>query len=160
MELSFETLGDISEGGGGPTAEYSWGGGPGTKFELKVVSTSGGGILGLPLGTILLGGTLGAEIVSAEFGPTFGGFRANLGGFDMKHETLLKAFFGTEEVPEEFIFVNAHLIIENAVFEANGGFTADVREADILNFVPAPGSSLLALMGLAALAAVRRRRKS
>ena len=83
------------------------------------------------------------------------------GGLDAKVDPLIEYFFGTTDV--EFRFFNTDFQGQGASVTKVGGLVqtatgASLDNADLNNFpIPEPGTSLLLLLGMSAIAARRRR---
>jgi hypothetical protein len=146
--LNFTTGANTAEG-----ALYEWAGAPMGSFEVHGVVAA----MGILVDSVLLTGTI--EFARLDTGE----LTLRLGGADFKHPNIVDFFYGPGPDPM-FSYVNTEILLGGINFEGgcqacgDGGFSADVTNADIDNIVPEPGSSLLILLGLGSLAAYRRRR--
>jgi protein with PEP-CTERM/exosortase system signal len=110
--------------------------------------------------TLVASGTL----LSGHFGPgtTVTGIGSTLfvigAGPDEKNPDLL-AFFGVSAATE-FTFANTEISAPSAVIGADGSFSGDISEADVVNTSSVPdGGSTMALLGLALVGLGAARRK-
>jgi hypothetical protein len=107
--------------------------------------------------TDLLFGSIQGASLEFQFGTRW---EAGVSGNDTKDEDLI-AFFFAPSAPTDFTYLNSELVLTGigGSGSASGGFSVDVQQADIVNTaVPEPGSALLLLIGLSALATRRFRR--
>ncbi len=146
--LNFRTGSNIGDVGGVYTFSHF-----GSSFTLV-----GGSILGgIPGGTTLLEGRFTRTVNVTVFGESV--LIMTGSGEDEKDPDLIDFFF--DGAPENFIFVDSVIQISGITVGPGTAFSADLAEggnADLINSVPAPGTTALFLLGLSGLAAYRRRR--
>lgn len=171
MLLSFTT--------GQYTGGLTWGDTPymGNPVEFVVKLTDANALgLGLAADTEILTGT--ALFEASVTGNSTIGFTATLIGLDIKNQDIIDFFFPVDP-PDNFRYVNTEIALDSTdvVITSGGFFTKvrdmdgnvigtvrspmDVSDADINNTpfdLPEPGTALLLLLGMGAIAARRRQR--
>jgi hypothetical protein len=149
--LNFTTGDNLTEG---PPIYTFAGGGSLTLTGGLNTAIDGSGVQVVPGGTLLASnGSFDPPVIVLGGGST--NAQVSGVGFDFKDEDLT-TFYGLDQTV--FSFANTVLSLQGATFDAEGGFTANVTDADFSNTaVPEPATLLLLGTGLVGAGAFNRR---
>lgn len=154
-QLDFTTGANTGEG---PTI---WTFASGGSFVLTGTVPAVFGFPGIFVPTALLSGSFTGDPPNLAVGTGSAIFAFNGFGIDIKEPKLVTYFYGITPGPGDppviFNYSNTEITGTGTV-GLDGSFSVAVKDADISNSIPEPGSALLLLLGLGSLAAYRRRR--